>query len=266
MSMDMLQRGRWRWFSSFWFTAVFVLRVQVGAGEPTKPTFLEYNAALKTKWASADADIVARCEDVVGYPHLFILWERSPPKNNERFLDSLEKTDGIDVMEVHTMHFEQGADGFAECHLNFYTNNNCGKEPSYSQVFMSRDYLSRMKGVGPFTVVLYKFNCTDTNSQAILNLWRGLYSDYLRALKASLRKQYSTVSKFTIHGTMNRLESMVDIESLFGPEKFGELTKLAKQGLRWSGQIVDHKTSACPVRRTRPCETTYENGYDLVLK
>mmetsp|Transcript_25365 Transcript_25365/g.70958 ORF Transcript_25365/g.70958 Transcript_25365/m.70958 type:complete len:258 (-) Transcript_25365:273-1046(-) len=245
-----------------WMAAAVVFSVVAGAAQGAAPTYVDYNGALKGK---TFADVSARCEEVIGYAHLFILWERSPSHNNKLFLEQLEKTDGIDIMEVHEMHFSKGADAFADCHLNFYTNNNCGTVPGYSHVFMSKDYLSRTKGVGPFKVVLYKFNCQDTQSQGMLNVWRGIYSDYLRTLKAVLRKNYSTISKFTIHGTMNRLESIVDIESLFGPGKYDELTASAKQGKRWDGQVTVHREVVCPTRRTRPCETAYEKGYDLEL-
>ena len=226
----------------------------------------DYNGALKAKWDKRqDIDIVKRCEDVVGYPHLFVLWHRSPPQNNKRFMEALERSDGIDIMEVHQLQFESGAEGFRKCHLNFYTNNGCGVEPTYSAVFMSRDYLLRTKGDGPFTAVLYRFNCSDTTSQGILGLWRSLNSEYLRALKTSLRKDYSTVSKFTIHGTMNRLEAMIDIESLFGKGKYAELEAMARSGKRWDKKVSEHKGTICPTRRKRPCEEVFESSYDLEI-
>ena len=229
------------------------------------PNSRKYKNALKEKWIRRkDADPVKRCEDVIGYPHLFILWHRSHPRNNKRFLDALERSDGIDIMEVHKMQFEHGAASFAKCHLNFYINNCCGVEPTYSSVFMSQDSLLRTKGDGPFTVVLYRFNCSDTTSQGILNIWwHSLKSEYLRALKTSLRKDYSTAGKYTIHGTMNRLEAMVDIESLFGNGKYAQLEAMARSVTSWDKKVSEHTGTICPARRKRPCEEVFESSYDL---
>jgi len=252
--------------SANWLCCVFAAALVLEAYSALN--YNDYNGALKAKWdkrKDKDLDLVKRCEEVVGYPHLFVLWHRSPPQNNKRFMEALERSDGINIMEVHHMEFEKGAEGFRKCHLNFYTNNGCGNEPTYSQVFMSRDYLLRTKGDGPFTVVLYSFNCSDTTSQGILGLWRGLNSEYLRALKTSLRKDYSTISKFTIHGTMNRLEAMIDIESLFGKDKYPELEAMARSGKRWDQQVSEHKGTSCPTRRKRPCEDVFESSYDLEI-
>eukprot|EP00873_Tetraselmis_striata_P012364 jgi/Tetstr1/432628/TSEL_021997.t1 len=214
------------------------------------PDVNDYRAALKgVTWN----DTVSMCETVIGYPQLFILWNKSSSRNAKAFLNELEKTDGVTIMEVHRMHFPQSEQGFADCHMNFYTNNNCGIQPSYSKTFLSREYLARTKGVGPFKVVLFSFDCSDTHSQGLTNLWRGIYSDYLRLLKAALRQKYATGTKFTIHGTMSRAEAEIDIESLFGAGYYDELTQKAKGGLQWNGKIIEHDRTICPETRKQPC-------------
>ena len=255
----------------------FVLSAALVSEAYSALNYIDYNGALKAKWDKrSDIDIVKRCEEVVGYPHLFILWHRSPPQNNKRVMEALERSDGIDVMEVHHMQFESGAEGFCKCHLNFYTNNHCGVEqPADLRKRKKKErektkIVLRNKGDGPFTVVLYSFNCSDTTSQGILGLRRSLdsleESEYLNALKTSLRKDYSTVSKFSIHGTMNRLEAMIDIESLFGKSKYAELEAMARSGKRWDKKASEHQGATCPTIRERPCEEVFESSYDLEIR
>lgn len=237
-----------------------VLAAATGRSLLAGPDFNDYRAALKNLTFN---DTVSMCETVIGYPHLFILWSKTSSRNEKAFLNELEKTDGITIMEVHRMHFPQTEQGFADCHMNFYQNNNCGSKPTYSKTFQSREYLARTKGVGPFKVVLFSFDCSDTHSQGLTNLWRGLYSDYLRLLKATLRQKYATGTKFTIHGTMSRMEAEIDIESLFGPDYYMELTAMARQGVQWRGKVVDHSEKMCPATRKRPCENALSREVDL---
>lgn len=236
-----------------------VLVAAAGRSLPA-PDFNDYRAALKSvNWT----DHTRMCETVIGYPQLFILWNKSSARNEKKFLEALEKTDGVTIMEVHRMRFPQNEQGFADCHMRFYTNNNCGIQPTYSKTFMSREYLARTKGVGPFKVVLYAFNCQDTHSQGMMNLWRGIYSDYLRLLKATLRQKYATGTKFTVHGTMSRAEAEIDIESLFGEGYYEELTEMAKQGVQWRGRVTDHPDTMCPVARKTPCEDSLRREVEL---
>ena len=235
-------------------------------------SYHDYKRALRAKWRGQGIDTVKRCEDVIGHPHLFILWHSSPPQNSKRVMEALERSDGINIMEVHKMRFEPGAAGFAECHLNFYTNDSCGVQPlaGVSTHGADQEKLLRMKGDGPFTAVLYSLNCSETAFRGIgvqysLNI-RGQESEYLRTLKSSFRIPLPIAIKFSIHGTVNRLEAMIDIEALFGKGKYAELEAMARSGKRWDKKVSEHKDAICPTRRERPCEEVFESSYDLEIR
>lgn len=227
---------------------------------------LSYKHLSKDHLRPEDDASAARCQEALGWPHLYIMWEAQSQSNAARFLAFLQAFQGITVLEVHRMRFSRDAQQFADCHRNFYQNNQCGEMPEYSAVFHSPERLKRDKGLGAFTVILYGFDCkaaahnsevTDASSP-----WEGRYLDFHRQFKRWVRDNFASGhSGYTIHGTQNRLEAMVDIRSLFNMGKYHRLEKKARVRKAWDGHSVkEHREPVCPKVMEDPCGTLYTSG------
>eukprot|EP00873_Tetraselmis_striata_P002922 jgi/Tetstr1/423186/TSEL_001306.t1 len=209
-----------------------------------------------------DQTTAARCQDVLGWPQLYIMWENQSEKNAQRFIHFLKHFRGMRILEVHRMQFSSHSSKFAQCHLQFYQNNQCGKIPSYTKAFHKQEYLERSKGTGPFTVILYAFDCAEAAKNHDIsgkeNKWGGHYLSFIRFFKRRVRDVFSTGSQYTIHGTQNKLEAMIDIHSLFGPDKYQQLADDAAAGGKWDGQSeMVHESSVCPKVREDPCGSLF---------
>ncbi|XP_075264724.1 uncharacterized protein LOC142356826 [Convolutriloba macropyga] len=217
----------------------------------SSPTLLQHPSGSASHCTpSVPAVSPAPCEDA-GEVHLFIFWNSLGEKGTRKGIQAVAAHPELEILEVHVKRWPEEAEAFAKCHQNFYRNNHAEKGYTVPPQFLQDGFVGKVKGTGPFTVVLAAVNCEAVKRVAAApckgsaDCDNAPKAELLVFFKKQLRKGLSKGNKYAIHATVNGKEALHDVTSLFGDGYYEKLVRQKKAGERWNDVAVHDQQVSC---------------------